>query len=163
MFLFKAIALVSTICLLAWMYYFLVGCGPLLVLKHDVAQDSKVIYRFFNFHYKALLFLALISAVCFLIVGNYIFSAAMFGILGYGYLARAKIVAAMEQMSQTMVPNHKPSISAFRRLHLTGFALNIVVLAGLTWAISRPELALIKCVNVPPGCQGTECRHQCSL
>jgi hypothetical protein len=163
MFLLKAVALVSTILLLAWMYYFMVGCGPLLVLKHDATQDSQIIYRFFRFHYKVVLLLSVVASLCFFLVGNYVFAAAMVAILLYGLFARQIIVANMGRMSEVMIANDMPSIRAFRRLHISGFALNVVMLVAFTWAISRPELALFRCASVPPGCTGSDCRQQCSL
>jgi hypothetical protein len=162
MYFLKATSLIATILLMGWMYYFLVGCGPLLILKHDDTRDAGVIRGFFDVHYRVLTGIAALATVCFAAAERPILAVSMAVIATYGYLAQYLIVAPMDRLRPISFED-KPSIRAFRRHHVAGFCLNIAALALLMAIISRPSAALFTCVNVPPGCQGSDCRHQCSL
>ena len=49
------VALISTVVLLVWMGFFMMGSLPLLILKHDTPVDSRFIRGLFNVYYVALM------------------------------------------------------------------------------------------------------------
>ena len=163
MFAVKALSFVSTALLLVWMYYFVVGGAPLLFLKHSVPNDSRMVRGFFDVHYRVAMGLSSVGAASFAIAERLPLAIEMAFILTFAFVARRTILPRLDRLRSFVTAGDAVSIKAFRRVQLAGFMANILLLAIFTWSVSRPSFALFTCVDVPPGCQGAECKHQCSL
>ena len=48
----KVLALVATVLMLMSLGFFVLGSTPLLILKHDVPMDSKVVRQVFHYCYR---------------------------------------------------------------------------------------------------------------
>src|SRR4051794_37478727 len=57
------VALISTVALLVWMGFFMMGSLPLLILKHDTPLDARFIRGLFNVYYLALVSTATVGAL----------------------------------------------------------------------------------------------------
>lgn len=163
MMLAKAIFLMSIAALLAWMLYFMLGSLPLLILKHDDASDSQLVRGFFNVHYLVLMSIASIGTLSAIIADRRFLAASIACIALIGFTARKLIVARMDQLRSTLSATNTPAIQKFRKLHITGLALNLCLLIGFVSALSLASAEIISCVEIPPGCRGDGCRAQCSL
>jgi hypothetical protein len=163
MFVFKAIALAATAALLVWMYYFMLGGGPLLLVRHRAPNDFRMVRGFFDVHYKASMAISTVAALSFALAERYCLSATMAAVALFAFAARSMVLPRMDRLREAVAAADAVSIRAFRRVHVAGFVVNVLVMAAMTWTVSRPSLAFITCVDVPPGCQGAECRRQCSL
>jgi hypothetical protein len=147
----KVVSLVSTVILIGWMFYFLCGGVPLLFLKHDVALDGQFVHRFFEVHYLGLMTVASIGAVSSALAGCGVVPAAIGGLALFAIVARFLIVGRMALLRGLMVAGDMPSIRTFRRLHLTGLVLNVLVLVGFIAFIFRASAQFQTCVDIPPG------------
>ncbi len=159
----KIISLISIVALLAWMTYFFMGCLPLLILKHDDPQDSQLVRGFFNVHYFALIGIATVGSSSAALADRRFLALVIAAIVLFGIAARLLLVPRMDKLRGAMGATDAPLIKAFRRLHLTGIMLNVLLLAGFLSALSLASAEIVSCQNIPPGCQGDACRVQCSL
>ena len=159
----KIISLISIVTLLGWMFYFLVGGSPLLILKHDDPSDSRLVRSFFDVHYLALMSLAAVGTLSSALADRRLLAAAFAGIACIGFIARRVIVARMDRLRDTITATDTTVISRFRRLHVAGLVLNIFLLAGFISALGLSTADIVTCVETPPGCRGNGCRVLCSL
>ena len=134
-----SIGVVCSIALLVWMTYFMLGCLPLLILKHDTPVDSRFIRGFFNVYYRVLMGIAAVGGVGFAFSDRRFMAVVMACIAVIGFAARRTIVARMDRLRSTMTATDALSIRRFRQLHVTGIMLNVVQLVGLGLAITRIE------------------------
>jgi len=163
MFLFKAISLIATALLLAWIGFSIIGGGPLLLLGHRTPNDFRMVRGFFDVHYRVSMTLASIGAFCFAIADRFGLAAAMAGVATFGFVVRRAMLPRMDRLRDLVTKTDAIAVRAFRKVHVTGLALNIVVLALMVFTVSRPSLALFTCIEFPQGCQGAACRQQCSV
>jgi len=131
----------STVALLVWMGYFMLGCLPLLILKHDTPTDSRFIRGFFNLYYLVLMGIAAVGAMSFAFsdrrfIGMVI---AMACIAFIGFAARRTLVSRMDRLRSTMTATDALAIRGFRRLHVAGIVLNVVLLVGFGLAVTQLE------------------------
>jgi len=59
----KALALVSTVLLLMSLGFSVLGTTPLLILKHKLPMDSRVVRQVFNYCYRLVAFVAIAAAI----------------------------------------------------------------------------------------------------
>ena len=159
----KILSLISIVLLLLWMFYCVAGCLPLLILKYDHPNDARVVHGFFKVNYTVLMGIAAIGALAAAIADRRILAVVIASIALIGLTARRLIVLRMDRLRSTMGSKDAPMIRSFRRLHLTGIALNIILLASFVTALHHLMAGIVLCVEVPSGCQGETCRVQCSL
>ena len=159
----KVLSLISIVLLLAWMFYFMVGCLPLLILKHDDESDSRLVRGMFAVHYLVLMCIAAVGALSCALAGRPTLAAVIAFIALYGLLARQMIVPRMDQLRDARITTDAPTKVKFKRLHITGLTLNIVLLGGFVSFLSLLSAEIATCVETPPGCRGDSCRVQCSL
>ncbi|MDM0114848.1 hypothetical protein QTI66_22050 [Variovorax sp. J22R133] len=124
------IALISTVALLVWMGFFMMGSLPLLILKHDTPLDSRFIRGLFNVYYMALMTTATVGAVSYVLAGRPGIGLALGCIALLGFAARRSIVGRMDSLRSTMTADDSAAIGRFRRLHIGGMLLNVLLLAG---------------------------------
>lgn len=159
----KILSLISIVLLLAWMFYFLAGCSPLLILKHDDAADSQLVRGMFAVHYLVLTSIATVGALCSAVSGRPYLATVIACIAIYGFTARRMIVSRMDRLRDAMTPTDTPAIKSFRKLHITGLVLNVCLLIGFLSTLHLLSAEVVSCLDPPPGCQGEACRVQCSL
>ena len=159
----KILSLISIVTLLGWMFYFLVGGSPLLILKHDEPSDSRLVRGFFDVHYMALMSLAAIGALSSAFADRRILAAAFAGIAFAGFTARRMIISRMDHLRGTMTATDTPAIRRFRNLHITGLVLDLFLMAGFISALALSTTDIVKCSESPAGCRGDGCRVLCSL
>jgi hypothetical protein len=132
-----AIGVVSAVALLVWMGYFMLGCLPLLILKHDTPVDSRFIRGFFNVYYVVLVGISSVGVLGFALADRRFMALVMACIALIGFTARRVIVSRMDRLRTTMSATDIRSIALFRRLHIAGIALNVFQLVGLGLAVTR--------------------------
>ena len=159
----KIISLISIVALQAWMIYLIMGCLPLLILKHDDPSDSQLIRGFFDVHYRVLMGIAAVGTLSSAFSDRRLLAMAFACIALSGLAARRVIVARMDRLRGSMSATDVASIRTFRRLHVTGIGLDILLLVGFISALSLSSADILSCVETPPGCRGDACRVQCSL
>jgi len=135
----KAIAFVSTVALLVWMGYFLLGCLPLLILKHDTPADARFIRGFFNVHYVVLMGIATVGVLGFAVLDRRFMALVMACVACVGFAARRAFLARMDRLRSTMTNTDPLAIRGFRQLHVAGIILNVGLLVGFGLAITRIE------------------------
>jgi hypothetical protein len=128
-------ALFSTIPLLMCMGYFFMGSLPLLVLKHDTPMDSRFIRGFFHTYYVAVMCTATVPTVTFALAGHPAFSVCMLAIAALAFFLRRKALPYMDQLRLRIEAADSTAITDFRRIHITGMAVNLVQLAVLVWGL----------------------------
>jgi len=124
----KLIALSSTVALLVWMGFFLMGSLPLLVLKHDTPLDSRFIRGLFNVYYAAVMATAAVGTVGYALSGRPAIALVMIGIAALAYGCRRWIVGPMDVARDSIAVNDASAIKRFRQLHVGGMLLNVVQL-----------------------------------
>ncbi|CAN1487929.1 hypothetical protein MCEMSEM23_00101 [Rhabdaerophilaceae bacterium] len=159
----KILSLVLTVLLLGWMFYFFVGTLPLLILKHEDPADWRMVRGFFNIHYLVLMGFAVLDSFNSILAGRIVLGSATACIALFGFIARTTIVPRMDGLRTTLGGGNVMALRSFRRLHIVGLALNILVLASFVTALSLASGEIVTCGTSPPGCNGAECRVLCSL
>ena len=135
----KVVGFISTVALLVWMAYFMLGCLPLLILKHDTPVDARFIRGFFNTYYLVLMGIAAAGALSFAFSDRRFMAMAMACIAFIGFAARRAIVSRMDWLRSTMTATDALAIRGFRRLHVAGIVLNVIQLVGFGLAVTRLE------------------------
>lgn len=159
----KVISLVSIVLQLGWMFYFIAGGLPLLVLKYDHPSDARLIRGFFDVHYLVLMSITAVGTLGNVFSNRTLLATAVACIGLVGFAARRTIVPRMDLLRETITAVDYPAIRKFRTLHVTGIVLNVFMLAGFISALVLSSANMVSCSDVPVGCQGQECRTQCSL
>lgn len=159
----KIVSLISIVLLLGWMLYFMMGGLTLLILKHDDQSDQRLVRGFFHVHYLALITIASLGALSSAVADRRMIAASIGCIAIIGFTARQLIVSRMDRLRSTMSATDVPAIRTFRRLHVAGLALNLMLLSGFVFVLSRSSAEIVSCVDIPAGCRGEGCRVQCSL
>ena len=159
----KIISLISIVALLAWMIYFMMGCLPLLILKHDDPSDSQLIRSFFDVYYLVLMGIAAVGTLSSAVSDRRLLATAIACIALIGFAARRVIVSRMDRLRGTMSATNALAIQTFRRLHIGGIVFNIFLLAGFLSVLGLSSADIVSCAETPPGCRGEGCRVQCSL
>ena len=134
------VALISTVALLVWMGFFMMGSLPLLILKHDTPLDSRFIRGLFNLYCMALMITATVGALSFALAGQPTIAVAVGCVAAFGLAGRHWFVAWMDAVRSTMTPDDSAAIRRFRRLHIAGMLLNVVLLAGFCIGMTQVSL-----------------------
>jgi hypothetical protein len=134
------VALISTVALLVWMGFFMMGSLPLLILKHDTPLDSRFIRGLFNVYYLAVMATAGVGALSYALAGRPLIALALGCVAGLGFAGRYWFVAGMDRVRSTMTADDGPAIRQFRRLHIAGMLLNVVLLAAFCFGLTRVSL-----------------------
>jgi len=125
------IALFSSIALLFALLVFTLASVPLLVLGHDTPLDARVISRLFNLGYLAVAILAAACAVIYAVGVQVPFAAGMACVAVLALAVRHRVLQRMDALAGGIGSGDSAAISRFRRLHLTGIALNVFQLAAI--------------------------------
>ncbi|MDM0056545.1 hypothetical protein [Variovorax fucosicus] len=134
------IALITTVILLVWMGFFMMGSLPLLVLKHDTPLDSRFIRGLFNVYYVAVMLTASAAALSYAWCGKPAFSLGMAFIAALAFALRRWIIIPRMDTLRHTIPAIDTSIFRFRQLHIAGMMLNMVQLGTVAWALTQLAL-----------------------
>jgi hypothetical protein len=134
------VALISTVLLLVWMGFFMMGSLPLLVLKHDTPLDSRFIRELFKVYYVALMATGAVGALSFALAGRAAIALALSAVAGLGFLGRRWFIPRMDGVRVTMTADDASAIRRFRRLHIAGMLLNVVLLGAFCFGMTRVSL-----------------------
>jgi hypothetical protein len=126
--------------LLVWMGFFTLGSLPLLVLKHDTPLDARFIRGLFDVYYKAVMLTATVGALAHLASGRLPSGMALAAIALIALASRRTILGGMDRLRAVMTPIDAAAIRRFRRLHVTGMALNFVQLVTLCIGMTQIRL-----------------------
>lgn len=133
----KILAISSTLALLVWMGFFLMGSLPLMVLKHDTPLDGRFIRGLFNVYYGAVLATAAIAAVGHALSARPAIALAMLGIAALAVLSRHWMLAQMDRARNSILMEDPTAIWRFRRLHIGGMLLNVAQLAVICVGMTK--------------------------
>jgi hypothetical protein len=131
------VALISTVVMLVWMGFFMMGSLPLLILKHDTPVDARFIRGLFNVYYMAVMSTAAVGALSCLIAGRFAPALALSGVAACGFAGRHWLVARMDQVRSSISADDAPSIAKFRRLHIAGMVLNVALMGAVCVGLTR--------------------------
>jgi hypothetical protein len=125
--------------LLGWMFFFMLGSLPLMILKHDTPLDARFIRGLFDTYYKAIMVVTAAGVVAHALTGRPATATAMalFGLVAFA--SRRIILTRMDTLRSTMTATDDSAIRQFRALHVWGMVLNVVQLltacVGLTFVL----------------------------
>ena len=131
------VALISNTLLLVWMGFFMMGSLPLLILKHDRPVDARFIRGLFKVYYTAILATGTVGAFSYALAGRSAIAIVLSAVAAIGFAGRRWIVAGMDRVRSAITADDLPAISRFRRLHIAGTLLNVVLLAVLCFGMLR--------------------------
>ena len=134
------VAMISTVALLVWMGFFMMGSLPLLILKHDSPVDARFVRGFFNLYYIAITLTGMVGAVSFALAARPLLAAGVAFVAACGFIGRRRIVADMDRLRSTMTAQDEARIRQFRRLHIGGMVGNIAMLSTFCVAMTQVRL-----------------------
>lgn len=134
------VALISTVLLLVWMGFFMMGSLPLLILKHDTPVDSRFIRGLFRVYYLAIMTTGTVGALSSAFAGRPAIALGLGGVAGMGFAGRYWFISRMDVVRSTMTADDSSAIRRFRRLHIAGMVANVVLLATFCVGMTRISL-----------------------
>ena len=134
------VALISAVVLLVWMGFFMMGSLPLLILKHDTPVDSHFVRGLFNLYYVAIMATGIVGAASAAIAGRAVAALGLGFVAAMGFAGRRWFVARMDLVRSTMTADDALAIRRFRRLHIVGMLLNVLLLAAFCVGLTRVTL-----------------------
>jgi len=133
----KTIALVSTVLLLMSLGFSVLGSTPLLILKHDVAMDSRVVRQVFHYCYRLVTVVAVVGSAAYAFAGRPLLSAAIGGVAIVAIAMHHWLLTRMDSLRATMHDGDTAALSRFRKLHITGIAVNATQLVAMGFATTQ--------------------------
>jgi len=134
------VALISAVVLLVWMGFFMMGSLPLLVLKHDTPVDSRFIRGLFNLYYMAIMATGMVGAASAAVAGRVVPALGLSVVAAIGFAGQRWFVARMDRVRSTLTADDSIGIRRFRRLHIVGMLLNVLLLAAFCVGLTRVSL-----------------------
>ena len=136
----KALALVSTVLLLMSLGFSVLGTTPLLILKHKLPMDSRVVRQVFHYCYRLVTVVAIAASIGHGLAGRPLLCACTGGIALVALALHRWMLTRMDAVRVTMHDGDRQALRRFRELHVAGIALNVTQLAALVWAIAQVKL-----------------------
>jgi hypothetical protein len=136
----KALTLVPTVFLLMSLGFFVLGATPLLILKHDVPMDSRVIRQVFHYCYRLVSVMALVASAGYALAGQPVLSACLACVAVLALAVRRWMLARMDALRITMHDGDTMAIRRFRKLHTAGIGLNLSLLVVVGWAMTQVRI-----------------------
>ncbi len=130
-------ALICTIPLILSMGYFLMGSLPLLILNHDSPLDARFIRGFFRIYYLAVMCTGMFAAAAYVYAGSLGYAAGVAVIVLLALILRKVVLPRMDALLTRIETADAVTIAEFRRIHITGMAVNFAQLAALVWGLFR--------------------------
>jgi hypothetical protein len=129
-----------TVILLVWMGFFMLGSLPLMILKHDTLLDARFIRGLFDVYYKAVMVTSTAGAVSYAVARHPVSAVGMGVIFTIAFVSRRAVLPRMDSLRARDEPMEAPAIRRFRRLHVTGMAMNLVQLVTICVGMTRVGL-----------------------
>jgi len=133
----KTIALVSTVLLLMSLGFSVLGSTPLLILKHDVAMDSRVIRQVFHYCYRIVTVVAVVGSAAYAFAGRPVLSVAIAGVAVVAIAMHHWLLTRMDSLRTTMHDGDAAALARFRKLHVAGIAVNATQLVAMGFATTQ--------------------------
>ncbi|MEQ1684180.1 MAG: hypothetical protein ABL916_11060 [Burkholderiaceae bacterium] len=137
-------ALIAALCftgaLLLTTAYFVMGGAPLLTLQHDTPKDARFVGSFFSAYYRAAMFIAAATAVCYAFAGRLAFAAGAAALALLAALLRRKLITKMASLGERIEGGEPRAIPAFRRLHAAAILINLAQLVLIVWSLISVSL-----------------------
>jgi hypothetical protein len=138
--LIKALALVSTVLLLMSLGFSVLGTTPLLILKHKLPMDSRVIRQVFHYCYRLVTVVAIAASIGHALAGRPVLSVSTGCIALLAVALHRWMLTRMDALRATMHDGDIHAVRRFRELHVVGIALNFMQLAAVGWAMTQLKL-----------------------
>jgi len=138
--LIKAIALVSTVLLLMSLAFSVLGTTPLLILKHKVPMDSRVVRQVFHYCYRLVTVLAIAASIGHALENRLLLAVCTGCIALMAVALHHWMLNRMDVLRATMHDGDIIAVRRFRELHVTGVASNLALLATAIWAVKQIQL-----------------------
>ena len=136
----KALSLVSTVLLLMSLVFSVLGATPLLILKHEVAMDSRVIRQVFHYTYLLVAVSGAAASMGYWLTDQAMLSLSL-GCMALLALALHRLtLTRMDNLRATMHDGDSNAVRRFRRLHVAGIVVNLTQLAAVGWAVTQIRL-----------------------
>jgi hypothetical protein len=133
----KTIALVSTVLLLMSLGFSVLGSTPLLILKHDVPMDSRVIRQVFHYCYRLVTVVAVVASAAYAFAGRPVLCVAIAGVAVVAIAMHHWLLSRMDSLRTTMHDGDAAALARFRQLHITGIAVNATQLVAMGFATTQ--------------------------
>jgi hypothetical protein len=136
------VALLFTVALLVTSVYFLLGSVPLLTLKHDTPVDANFVRNYFSVYYRAAVFTAVGTCVFYALSGRYLIAAGAAVLAVLALFMRGQIIPKMDLLGPKIQSNPGQALPAFKRVHLTAIAVNLVQIGFMVWSLISTSMYL---------------------
>jgi hypothetical protein len=133
----KTIALVSTVLLLMSLGFSVLGSTPLLILKHDVAMDSRVVRQVFHYCYRLVTVVAIVGSAAYAFAGRPLLSLGIGCVAVMAIAMHHWLLTRMDALRSTMHDGDTAALSRFRKLHIAAIAINAVQLVAMGFATTQ--------------------------
>jgi len=138
--LIHALALVSTVLLLISLGFSVLGTTPLLVLKHNLPMDSRVVRQVFHYCYRLIAVMAIAASIGQALAGRPIMAVGTGCIATLAVVLHPWMITRMDALRGTMHDGDMNAIRRFRELHFAGIVLNCTQLAVFVWVMTQVKL-----------------------
>jgi hypothetical protein len=138
--LIKALALVSTVLLLISLGFSVLGTTPLLVLKHNLPMDSRVVRQVFHYCYRLVAVVAIAASIGQALAGRPMLAVGTGCIALLAVFLHHWMLTRMDALRGAMHDGDMNAIRRFRELHVAGIALNFTQLAAFVWVMMQVKL-----------------------
>lgn len=138
--LIQALALVSTGLLLISLGFSVLGTTPLLVLKHNLPMDSRVVRQVFHYCYRLVAVVAIAASFGHALAGRPLLSVGTGCIAILAVVLHSWMLTRMDALRGTMHDGDMNAIRRFRELHVAGIVLNCTQLAAFVWVMTQVKL-----------------------
>ena len=138
--LIKTLALVSTVLLLMALGFSVLSSAPLLVLKHDVPMDSRVVRQVFHYCYRMVSIAGAGASIGFALSGRLQLAMAPGCIVLLSLAMHEWLLKRMDALRATMHDGDTAAIARFRKLHVCAVVLNVTQLVALGYAMTQLSL-----------------------
>jgi hypothetical protein len=136
----KTIALVSTVLLLMFLGFSVLGSTPLLILKHNVAMDSRVVRQVLHYCFRLITFAAAVGSVAYAFAGRPFMSLGLACVTAIALVMHDWLLNRMDALRTTMHDGDTAALARFRKLHIAAIVLNGTQLVALGFAMTKVTL-----------------------
>jgi hypothetical protein len=133
----KTIALVSTVLLLMFLGFSVLGSTPLLILKHDVAMDSRVVRQVLHYCFRLITFAAAVGSVAYAFAGRPLMSLGLGCVTAIALVMHDWLLNRMDALRTTMHDGDTAALARFRKLHIAAIVVNATQLVALGFAMTK--------------------------
>jgi hypothetical protein len=128
--------LLCSIAMLAVTGYFFFGSVPLLILKHDNTMDARFIRSFYITYYRIALVTAALTCTSYVVAGRPGFALGAGSIVVLTLVLRKTFIPRMDALRTQIQANDPGAIAAFRRIHKSAIAINLIQLFAIVGGLS---------------------------